>query len=118
MKTVRAKLFRIIADKRVSALIAGVAGLFMPFLLAGCLWVPGPRAEGMILVPALPPVVVLEAEPYYVQGGYHYHYQNNGWYYSNSRSGPWAPLPRDRYPKEVRYKDNRGKGQNSGHQER
>jgi len=65
----------------------------------------------MVVVPALPTIVVLESEPYYYQGGYHYHYQNDRWYYSNARSGPWAELPRDHYPKEVRYK---GKGNDRG----
>jgi len=81
------------------------------------LMVPGPRGAGVVVVPALPAVVVLEAEPYYVQAGYHYHYLNDGWYYSRSRSGPWISLPRDHYPKEVKYKGggpHQGRGQNSG----
>lgn len=87
-------------------------GLLLSFVLAGCYLVPGPRGEVMV-VPALPPVVVLNVEPYYVQGGYHYHYQNNAWYYSRTRTGTWAPLPRDRYPKEVQYK-NRGGDRDDG----
>ena len=96
-----------------------LAGLILSFMLAGCLVAPGPRGGGVVMVPALPPVVVLETEPYYVQGGYHYHYQGNAWYYSHSRSGPWAPLPRDRYPREVKYRDgghDRDDGQDRGHQ--
>jgi hypothetical protein len=84
------------------------AGLLVPFLLAGCLMVPGPRG-GVSLVPLLPPIlppiVVLETEPYYVQEGYHYYYRNDGWYYSRSRGGPWVDLPRDHYPREVRFRD-------------
>ena len=62
--------------------------------------------------------MVLEAGPYYVNEGYHYHYVDNGWYYARSRSGPWAPLPRDHYPREVRFKDGGGgrdHGGNNGH---
>ena len=91
------------------------------FLLVGCMVGPGHRGSGMVVVPALPSVVVLQTEPYYYQGGYHYHYQGDRWYYSNSRSGPWAELPRDRYPKEVRYKnrgDERGKGDERGRGEK
>ena len=93
------------------ALLLGV------FLFVGCVVGPGPRGSGVVVVPALPSVVVLESEPYYYQGGYHYHYQNDRWYYSNARSGPWAELPRDRYPREVRYKgrgDGRGKSDERG----
>jgi len=100
---------------------AVLAGLLVPLLLAGCLLVPGPRGRGAVLVPPLPPLVVLETEPYYVHGGYHYHYRNDGWYYSNSRTGTWAPLPRDHYPKEVKFKGRgaeKGHGPNPGHQGR
>ena len=98
-----------------------VAVLFALFLFVGCVVAPGHRGSGMVVVPALPSIVVLEAEPYYYQGGYHYHYQNDRWYYSNARSGPWAELPRDRYPKEVRFKDRgqeRGRDEKGGHDER
>ena len=76
-----------------------LVGLLVPFMFAGCLMVPGPRGEGVVLVPPLPPIVVLGAEPYYVHDGYHYYYRNNGWYYSHSRRGPWLrpakrPLPK------------------------
>jgi len=100
---------------------------FGVFLLVGC-WVgPDRHGSGIVVVPALPSVVVLEEEPYYYQSGYHYHYQNNIWFYSSSRSGPWVELPRDRYPKEVRFKgrgnergrgDERGRGEKRGHDER
>jgi hypothetical protein len=97
-----------------------LAVLLVPFIVAGCLMVPGPQG-GVSLVPILPPVVVLGPEPYYVQGGYYYYYQNNGWYYSRSRGGPWVDLPRDHYPKEVRVKHDgveKGGGRNPGHQGR
>ncbi len=91
-----------------------LAGLLSTGMLTGCLLVPERHGEAMLLAPPLPPLVVLETEPYYVQGGYHYHYQNDNWYYSRSRSGPWNNLPRDRYPREVRYKDG-GHGYDKGH---
>jgi frataxin-like iron-binding protein CyaY len=73
------------------------------------------RGPQIVIAPPLPPIVVFETEPYYVHQGYHYHYQNNGWYYSRSKSGPWTSLPRDRYPKEVRYRDGgHGHGAGSG----
>jgi len=74
-------------------------------MVVGCLIVPGPRGRPEILAPPLPSVVWLETEPYYVNGGYTYYYRNNNWYYSHQRSGPWVELPRDRYPKETRYRD-------------
>ena len=97
------------------------------FLFVGCVVGPGRHGSGIVVVPALPSIVVFEAEPYYYQSGYHYHYQNDRWYYSNARSGPWAELPRDRYPNEVRFKgrgqerdrdDDRGRGEKRGHDER
>ena len=98
--------------------------LFAAILLAACAVRTGYRGEAVI-VPALPSVVVLESEPYYFYGNYHYHYRNDRWYYSNSRSGPWTDLPRDRWPKETRFKgkekgrdDDRGRGEKRGHEER
>ena len=91
------------------------------FLFAGCVVGPGPRGSGIVVVPALPSIVVFESEPYYYQDGYHYHYQSDRWYYSNSRSGPWAELPRDRYPNEVRYRgryEERGRDENRGYDQR
>jgi hypothetical protein len=83
-------------------------------LLAGCMVGPEGGGYGVAVVPALPSVVVLEAEPYYQQGDYYYYYQNNSWSYSRTRSGPWTELPRDRYPKEVRFKGHHG-GEGDGH---
>jgi len=56
------------------------------------------------VAPALPAVVVLDADPYYYQGGYYYYYQGNRWQYSRARSGPWTELPRSHWPKEVRHR--------------
>ena len=100
-------------------------GLVAALLLTGCVVGPQPYGSGaVIVVPALPSIVVLESEPYYQHSGYHYHYQGDRWYYSRSRSGPWEDLPRDRYPKEVKYKakggnqgqgDDQGQGKKKGH---
>jgi hypothetical protein len=82
-------------------------------LLAACVVAPngqrGYGSGGVVIAPLLPRVVVLDAEPYYFYSNFHYHYTNDRWYYSKSRRGPWAELPRDHYPKEVRYKGHAGK---------
>lgn len=83
--------------------------------------VPGPRGGSLALVPLLPPIVVLGPEPYYDHGGYHYYYRDGGWSYSHTSGGPWGALPRDHYPREVRFKDGGAKrngGRNPGHPER
>jgi len=101
-----------------------LADLIAIILLAGCTVGHGPHGGGVVVVPALPSIVVLEAEPYYQHSGYYYYYQNDRWSYSNSRGGPWVELPPDRYPKEVRFKDkgggqdkggDKGKGEKHGH---
>ncbi len=89
-------------------------------LFGGCAVTTGYRGEAVI-VPALPSIVVLEDEPYYFYGGYYYYYHDDRWSYSNSRSGPWMELPRDRYPNETRFKgrgEDRGRGEKRGHDER
>lgn len=99
-----------------------VIALWATPLLTACIVAPGPRGPEYVVAPALPLIVELGVEPYYYQGGYYYYYQNNRWSYSNARNGPWRELPRDRYPREIRYKghgDNRdggrGDGRDSGH---
>ena len=97
-----------------------LAVLIAVFLLEGCAVTTGYHGEAVI-VPALPTIVVLEEEPYYHHSGYYYYYQGDRWSYSNSRSGPWMELPRDRYPKEVRFKGRgheQGRGEKRGHDER
>ena len=74
-------------------------------LLTACVVTPEQGGPGVVVAPALPVVVELGPDPYYFQSGYYYYYQNNGWSYSNARTGPWWALPRDRYPREVRYRD-------------
>ena len=85
--------------------ISVLAGLLGMLLAAGCLMEPGPRGVGVTIVPILPTVVVLDADPYYYHEGYHYYYRDHGWYYAQSRNGPWLALPHDHYPREVRYKN-------------
>ncbi len=70
-------------------------------LCASCVMTAGPYGTSVVIAPPLPAVVELE-EPYYFYGGFYYHYDNDRWYYSHSRGGPWSDLPRDRYPREVR----------------
>lgn len=78
-------------------------------LLAACAVVPaGPYRHhgpaGVAVVPYLPSVVVLGLAPFYFQQGFYYHYDRDHWFYSRSKKGPWIDLPRDHYPKEVRFK--------------
>lgn len=89
-------------------------------MLTACVVVSGPPGYDVEVAPPLPPVVVLEGEPYYFQSGYYYFYQNDGWRYSRSRSGPWTKLPRSRWPKEIRHRgrDERGGEFRREHEER
>ena len=76
------------------------------FMCVSCAAYIGPHGASVAIAPPLPVVVGL-GEPYYVYGGYHYYYHDERWYYSQLRDGRWVDLPRDRYPREVRFK---GKG--------
>jgi hypothetical protein len=87
---------------------------FTALLLTACVVAPSPRGSELVVAPALPLVVELGVEPYYFQGGYYYYYHGDRWSYSNARSGPWMDLPRDRYPREIRFRD-RGEGRDRGH---
>lgn len=76
-------------------------------LLTSCVMVPAGRGHHpnrVMIAPILPPLVILDTEPYYYYSDFYYYYTNDRWYYSKSRKGPWNDLPRDRYPKRVRYK--------------
>lgn len=85
-------------------------------MCAACVATVGPHGTSVTVAPPLPVVVELE-DPYYVHGGYYYYYNNDRWYYSQSRGGRWIDLPRDRYPREVRYK--RGGGdRDKGYEDR
>lgn len=83
------------------------AALLATPLLTACIVAPAHHGHEVVVVPALPVIVELGVEPYYFQSGFYYYYNNARWSYSRSRSGPWVDLPRDRYPREVRYKDRR-----------
>jgi hypothetical protein len=74
-------------------------------LLTACVVAPAHRGPELVVAPALPLVVELGVEPYYFHGGFYYYYHNNRWSFSNARTGPWRDLPRDRYPRETRFKD-------------
>lgn len=80
--------------------------LISAFLIASCMiGVRGGRhGDHLVIVPALPAIVEIDADQYYSQNGYYYRYQGNVWVYSQSREGPWAELPRSHYPREVRYR--------------
>lgn len=83
-------------------------------LLTACVVMPG---HGVV-VPYLPPLVVLDVEPYYYYEGYHYHYNNDRWHYARSKRGPWADLPRDHYPKELKFKGKHRERGGHDHDER
>ena len=86
-------------------------------LLSACMVVPTRHGPEMVVAPPLPLVVELGADPYYFQNGYYYYYNNNRWGYSNSRSGPWADLPRDHYPREIRYRDHHDDRRDGDHRD-
>jgi len=99
--------------------------LIILLLLTACVLAPvdrrGHRSGGVAIAPLLPTVVVLGEEPYYFYSDFHYHFTNDRWYYSKSRRGPWAELPRDRYPKEVKHNGkhgNRGRDRDWDHDNR
>jgi hypothetical protein len=73
------------------------------FLFAGCA-IGFNRHGNLVVVPALPTTVELDADQYYYQNGYYYHHDGDIWVYSQSRQGPWVNLPRSHYPREVRYR--------------
>ena len=79
----------------------------LALMLSACVVAPDRYGPGVVVAPALPVVVELGVEPYYFHSGYYYYYHNNAWSYSNAKAGPWRELPRDRYPREVRYREQR-----------
>jgi hypothetical protein len=76
-------------------------------ILTSCIMAPaGHQGPGVVMIPPLPAIVVLvPQDPYYYQSGYYYYYRDNRWFYSHNKSGPWQDLPRENYPREVRFKD-------------
>ena len=96
------------------------AVLLAALLLTGCVVAPADHDAGWVVAPALPVVVELGVEPYYFHNGFYYYYHNQRWSYSHERTGPWRELPRDRYPREIRYKDRDGRdrGHDDGDRDR
>lgn len=87
--------------------------LLSALLLPACVVAPG--HHGREVAPALPVVVELHLEPYYFHRGFYYYFHDDHhWSYSRSRGGPWTALPREHYPKEVRFKDRRDWGRDRG----
>jgi hypothetical protein len=82
-----------------------IVAFISAFLVTGCTigFMGGHRGESMLVVPALPVTVELDADQNYYQNGYYYRYQGNVWLYSSSRQGVWSRLPRSHYPRDVRY---------------
>ena len=73
-------------------------------LLTACV-VPGRHGRPELIAPPLPPLVELGDDPYYHSGDYYYRYDNDAWFYANSRDAKnWQPLPKERYPNEFTYK--------------
>lgn len=92
---------------------AAFAALIVACLLPACLCTPTRDGYGVsVSVPALPSVVLLDLDQILFHGGFYYFYQGDRWYYSESRGGRRLELPRDRYPREIQYRnrDNRGSG--------
>ena len=85
-----------------------IGALIIACLMSGCAIGFGRHGE-VVVVPALPYTVEVDADQYYYQNGYYYHYNGSVWYYSERKEGPWRDLPRDHYPREVRHQghDNR-----------
>ncbi len=81
--------------------------VFSALMCLSCVATVGPQGTGVAIAPPLPATVEL-VDPYYNYGGYFYFYDNDRWFYSHSRGGPWRDLPREHYPKEVRFKGHGG----------
>jgi hypothetical protein len=84
-----------------------ILGLLASLLiLSGCMVTARPGG-GISVVPILPAVVELGDDSYYAQGGYHYYYTNDRWFYSNTRGGERMELPRSHWPRETHYRNGR-----------
>ena len=76
--------------------------LLLPALLfVGCQVLARPGG-GLEVVPVLPAVVEIGDDAYYTQGGYHYFYTGDSWFYATSRDGERHELPRSHWPRETR----------------
>ncbi|WP_291271825.1 hypothetical protein [Geothrix sp.] len=76
---------------------------FSLLVLTGCMVAPR-QGGGLEIVPILPVVVEVDSDNYYAQGGYHYFYTSDRWYYASSRNGERRELPRSHWPKETRHR--------------
>lgn len=72
-------------------------------LLSACMIAPR-QGGGLEIVPILPVVVEIDSDNYYTQGGYHYFYSDDRWYYASSREGQRRELPRSHWPRETRHR--------------
>jgi hypothetical protein len=72
-------------------------------MCVSCAAYVGPHGAGVSIGPPLP-YTMESANPYYAYSGRPDYYNNDRGYYAQSGSGPWRDLPRDQYPREVRYK--------------
>jgi hypothetical protein len=76
------------------------------FFVTGCTigFLGNHPGGSLVVVPALPLIVELDADNYYYQNGYYYSHRGNVWLYSESKQGPWFRLPRSHYPRQVHYR--------------
>ena len=99
---------------------SAIGVLIYVLLFSGCTigFLGGRHGGEMAIVPALPVTLEIEADQPYYQDGYYYSQRGDEWFYSQSQQGPWSPLPRSHYPREVRYKHHDNNGDNGrGHDE-
>lgn len=99
-------------------ILAPLAALAATVMLGACVVAPAGRGGGVVVAPPLPVVVELGFEPFYYHDGFHYHYDNRRWRYARSRSGPWVELPRDRYPRETRFRGRSDRGDRDDRRDR
>ena len=78
-----------------------LATLSSVLIMTSCLVAPNARG-GVDIVPILPAVVELDVNDHYAHGGYHYYYNDDRWYYSQSMGGPRHELQRNHWPRETR----------------
>lgn len=69
-------------------------------LLSACMVTPNHRG-GIDVVPILPVIVEVDDNSYYAHGGYHCYYNDDRWYYSETRDGRRSELPRSHWPRET-----------------
>jgi hypothetical protein len=96
-----------------------IVAMILAYLCAGCTigLMRGHHGDSVVIVPALPLTVELDADQYYYQNGYFYSYRDNVWFYSASKEGPWSQLPRNHYPREVHYRGQNERGHDNREQD-